>query len=176
MRSSDANWLLSEELQSEAVAQTDGAAQARSVVALLNGGGLYTRTALLVLPLGWLGREGEISARLGIAHVHYQQWKLERISPDQSYLLYSAERLIAELDALCGEPYPYGTLLVSVFDLPLAALVPAELRKFWNYLFGTFSKRPRGVMLALPDGAPILPTETDLEGWQAAGRLARWEI
>lgn len=155
--------------------EPDPTAEAQAMVDRLNGSGLYTRTALLLLPHAWLGREGEVAVRLEAAHVNYQTWKVARLSPDQSFLRYSPGRLIEELDALCLHPHPYRTLLVSVFDLPLSALAPAERRSFWNFFFSTFSKRPRAVLLALPEAAPVLPDDTAQDAWRTAGRLAHWD-
>lgn len=174
MPPNDADWLPTELPPQEEGNETDPTAEAREVVSRLNGGGLYTRTALLLLPRDWLGREGEVAVRLGAAHVNYQGWKVERLAPGQNFLMYSAGRLIEELDAMCQEPHPYRTLLVSVFDLPLSALTPAERRAFWIFLFGTFSKRPRAVLLALPQGAAVLPDDNGQEAWRAAGRLVHW--
>ncbi|WP_102126052.1 hypothetical protein [Deinococcus planocerae] len=173
MPPNDADWLPAE-LPSEESGETNPTAEAREVVSRLNGRGLYTRTGLLLLPHNWLGREGEVAVRLGAAHVNYQAWKVGRLAPGQNFLMYSVQRLIEELDALCQEPHPYRTLLVSVFDLPLSALTPAERRIFWTFLFGTFSKRPRAVLLALPGAAAVLPDDHEQAAWRAAGRLAHW--
>lgn len=150
------------------------ASSADDVVRLLNGGGLYVRTALLLLPGSWLGREGDLAVKLGVTHVNYQRWKAQRIPPEQSFLLYSAERLVEELDALCREAHARSTLLVSVLDLPLSALPLTERRKFWHFIHAAFSKRARGLLLALPEVAVVVPDEIDLESWRESGRLARW--
>lgn len=150
-------------------------AQAEALVHLLNSGGAYVRTGLLLLPEQWVGREGEIAVRLEASHVNYQQWKLGKLSPAQSFLMLSAERLIDELDQLCLENHPRTTLLISLLDLPLTALPPDARTRFWHFLHGAFSKRPRSLLLALPEAAsPALPN--DLESWESSGRLAHWSL
>lgn len=154
---------------------SSGTAEAQALVHLLGSGGAYVRTGLLLLPKSWLGREGEIAVRLGASHVNYQQWKLSKFSTAQSFLLLSAERLIDELDELCLENHARATLLVSLLDLPLTALRPDERSKFWHFMHGAFSKRPRSLLLALPEMASAaLPS--DPEQWQASGRLAHWQL
>ena len=148
--------------------------EVQAVMAKLEGGGLYTRTALLLLPPFLLGRESAIAVRLGTSHVDYQQWKVTQLVSGQHFLMYSADRLIDELDVLCREEQVYATLLVSLFDLPLSALSPAERRKFWKFFFETFMKRPRAVLLGLPENVTELLPD-DLERlWRSSGRLAHW--
>jgi hypothetical protein len=148
--------------------------EVQALMAQLKGGGLYTRTALLLLPPFWLGREGAIAVRLGTSHVDYQQWKVAQLALGQNFLMYSAERLINELDILCREEQDYATLLVSLFDLPLSALSSAERRKFWNFFFEAFMKRPRAVLLGLPENmTELLPDDLERR-WRSSGRLAYW--
>lgn len=172
MPQSDTDWLNAESMDS---AQEQPITDAEELARLLNSGGLYVRTALLLLPANWLGREGEIAVKLGVSHVNYQQWKLPQVQAGQAFLMYSAERLIDELDAICREKHARSTLLVSLLDLPLSALHPAERRKFWHFLHGAFSKRARGLVLALPENATtVLPDQTDLQSWHESHRLAHW--
>lgn len=148
---------------------------AAAVVARLSGGGLYVRTALLLLPPAWLRREAELAARLNLGHVHYPTWKIDQLESNQSFLMFSTERLVIELSRICTESHVHGTLLISGFDLPLSALAASERRKFWTSLHGAFVKRPRALMLTFPVGAEqILPDESDLTHWQSEGRLAHW--
>ncbi|GGO38479.1 hypothetical protein [Deinococcus humi] len=152
-----------------------GTAEAETLVKLLSSGGQYVRTGILLLPSEWLGREGEVAARLGISHVNYAGWKAAQLPAPQSFLLLSADRLLGELDELCLESHPHTTLLVSLLDLPLTRLHPAERSKFWQFFCGGFSKRPRALLLALPEAATLaLPAEA--EGWQTEGRLAAWSL
>lgn len=150
-------------------------ADAEALVHLLASGGLYVRTGLLLLPAHWLGREGEIAVRLGATHVNYQQWKANRLAEGQTFLLLSPERLIDDLDQLCLESHARTTLLISLLDLPLTALHPAERTRFWEFLHGTFSKRSRYLLLALPDTA-IAALPAGLRRWQAGGRVAHWQL
>ena len=160
--------------QNLAVTQDEQLRQVHDLAARLSGGGMYTRSALLLLPFNWVGREDEVAVRLGMGHVNYQAWKLSRLPKSQTYLLYSADRLIAELDDLCAGSHHFGTLLVSALDLPLSALAPDQRQTFWNFLFGAFSKRPRALLLALPvEAGDALPAHT-AETWHAAERLAGW--
>ena len=93
----------------------------------------------------------------------------------QTFLLLSPERVIDDLDQLCLESHARATLLISLLDLPLTALYPAERTRFWHFLHDAFGKRPRHLLLALPDTATaILPSE--LEQWQADGRVAHWQL
>lgn len=153
---------------------TEALSEVHALLAALQGGGMYTRTGLLLLPAFWLGREGEIAVRLSTSHVQYQDWKLAQLLPGQSFLMYDAERLINELDLLCRQEQSYATLLISLLDLPLSALTPAERRKFWKFYFEAFSKRPRAVLLALPEhAAALLPDDLE-QCWRDAGRIAHW--
>ena len=171
MPQSETDWLSAESPDPQ---QANSDAEPSEVVRLLNGGGLYVRTGLLLLPQKWLGREGELAVKLGVSHVNYQQWKTPQIQAGQSFLMYTAERLADELDALCQQKHPRSTLLVSLLDLPLTALHPAERRKFWQFMYSAFGKRPRGLLLTLPERTSVLPDETDLENWLESRRLARW--
>ena len=155
--------------------QIEHQTEAAALAARLSGGGLYVRTALLLLPPHWLGREGEVAVRLNLSHVSYPTWKTAQLRSDQAFLMYSAERLITELGEICAEKHAHGTLLVSAFDLPLSALKAPERRKFWGFLQGTFIKRPRALLLTFPHEAEfLLPDESDLTRWQSEGRLSRW--
>lgn len=180
MPPSEAGWLEpsgwdgQEDAQEKAVAEADLLAAAHELAARLAGAGMYTRTSLLLLPHEWLGREDEVAVRLGMGHVDYRAWKLSHLSESQTYLLYSADRLIGELDDLCAGSHPFGTLLVSLLDLPLSALAPDQRQAFWNFLFGAFSKRPRALLVALPEKArDVLPGPT-ADAWRAAERLVSW--
>ncbi|MGS0626057.1 hypothetical protein ACU8YE_24575, partial [Ralstonia sp. VS2407] len=146
--------------------QPAGAAlsDAEALVRRLTGGGLYVKTGLLLLPRSWLGREGEVAARLNLGHLDYQAWRVARLRPGERFLRYSAERLLAELDTLCAERHASEHLLVSKLDLPVAALNGEECRKFWAFLHSAFSKRRRALLVAFPEGASeLLPWDTDLK-------------
>lgn len=146
----------------------------QELAARLSGGGMYTRTAILLLPHGWVGREDEVAVRLGMGYVDYRAWKLSHLHESQTFLLYSADRLIAELDDVSAESHPFGSLLISLLDLPLSALAPDQRQTFWNFLFGAFSKRLRALLVALPEEANnVLPAHT-ADTWREAERLVSW--
>ena len=134
---------------------------------------MYVRTGILQLSEDWVGREAEVAVRLGAEYVSYQEWKVSQLQPMQSFLLLSAQRLIDELDQLCVQYTMRDTLLVSLLDLPLSQLPAAERTKFWQFMHGGFSKRPRALLLALPEqAAAALPS--DPEAWVLAERVAVW--
>lgn len=163
-------------MTTEEVAGT-GVAGAQALVRRLTGGGLYVRTGLLLLPQPWLGREAEIAARLNLGLVNYPTWRAAHLRPGERRLRYTADRLIAELDAMCAEPQPVAHLLVANLDLPVAALSGEERRKFWAFLQGAFAKRPRALLVSLPQSAgDLLPWDTELDQWKGQGRLTAWNL
>ena len=136
--------------------------EAQALVGRLSSGGMYVRTGILQLSEDWVGREAEVAVRLGAEYVSYQEWKVSQLQPMQSFLLLSAQRLIDELDQLCVQYTMRDTLLVSLLDLPLSQLPAAERTKFWQFMHGGFSKRPRALLLALPEqAAAALPSDPE---------------
>ncbi|WP_158679835.1 hypothetical protein [Deinococcus sp. NW-56] len=154
-----------------------GVSEAEALVRRLTGGGLYVKTGLLLLPRLWLGREKEVAARLNLGHLDYQTWRVERLRLGERRLRYSADRLIAELDAICTERHEAHHLLLSNLDLPVAALSGEERRKFWTFLHSAFAKRPRALLATFPEAAEeLLPWDTDLAQWKDQGRLSTWNL
>ncbi|MBB6017422.1 hypothetical protein ACFP9V_18665 [Deinococcus radiopugnans] len=163
-------------MPSESAAGT-GTAEASALVRRLTGGGLYVKTGLLLLPDAWLGREKEVAARLNLGHLDFQSWRVARLRPDERLLRYSADRLIAELDAVCAERHEAQHLLLSNVDLPIAALSGEERQQFWTFLHSTFIKRPRALLAAFPQAAEeLLPWDADLAQWKDQGRLCTWNL
>lgn len=154
-----------------------GATEAEALVRRLTGGGVYVKMGLLLLPRPWLGREKEVAARLNLGYLDYQTWRVERLRPGERLLRYSADRLIAELDAICTERHEAHHLLLSNLDLPVAALKAEERRKFWTFLYSAFTKRPRALLATLPEEAEeLLPWDTELTQWKDQGRLSTWNL
>ncbi|GGL18967.1 hypothetical protein [Deinococcus radiotolerans] len=151
--------------------------EVEALVRRVTGGGLYVKTGMVLLPQRWLGREKEIAARLNLGHLDYQRWRVGRLRPGERLLRYSADRLIAELDAICAEKHEVRHLLVSNLDLPVAALSGEELRKFWAFLHSAFTKRSQGLLVAFPLAAEeLLPWDADLAQWNDQGRLCTWNL
>lgn len=154
-----------------------GTGAAEALVRRLTRGGLYVKTGLLLLPRLWVGREKEVAARLNLGHLDYQSWRVAQLRPGERLLRYSADRLIAELDAICTARHEAQHLLVSNLDLPVAALSGEERRKFWTFLHSAFTKRPRALLAAFPEAAEeLLPWDTDLAQWKDQGRVSTWNL
>lgn len=154
-----------------------GVSEAEALVRRLTGGGLYVKTGLLLLPRHWLGREKEVAARLNLGYFDYQGWRVARLRPGERLLRYSADRLIAELDAICAEPHEVRHLLLFNLDLAVAALSGEERRKFWTFLHSAFTKRSRALLVAFPQAAEeLLPWDADLAKWKEQGRLCPWTL
>lgn len=159
------------------VSVESGAEAAELLVRRLTGGGLYVKTGVLLLPRPWLGREGEVAARLNLGRLDFQHWRAARLKPGERFLRYTAERLLAELDEVCKERHQAEHLLIANLDLPVAALNGEERKKFWDFLNNAFSKRSRALLITFPAQATeLLPWETDLKHWKDQGRLAPWEL
>lgn len=153
----------------------DTTVSSESLARRLSGGGLYVRTGLLLLPQLWLGREAEIAARLNLGFIDYPAWRAARLRDGEKLLRYSAERLVSELDAICAESQDSNHLLVANLDLPVSALNGEDGRRFVTFLRENFSKRPRSLLVCLPQSAgAALPWDADLDVWTREGRLARW--
>lgn len=171
----EASWREDSDEKVQPVSTEGNASLVRELVDRLLGGGLYTRTALLLLPHKWLGREAEVAARLGIGYINYQDWKSKELTEAHTFLLYSSERLLNEIDDLCSRNQPYSAVLLSSLDLPLSSLNLQHRHTFWEFLFAAFNKRPRALILALPEEAvDALPKGSALDIWKSTGRLVRW--
>jgi|GEM_PF-3322511 len=143
------------------------------MVAHLRSGVLDCRTGLLLLPLELLGKAADLAVTLGVSPVDYHAWKLERIGPGERFLRFSPESLLGELHALCLEPHPLDTVLVSNFDLALSALNSTERAQVWRFLRDGFRKKARGLLLTMPQDADmLLPPAADLQRWNEGGRLS----
>jgi hypothetical protein len=133
---------------------------------------LRMRTGVLLLEAALLGKEAELAARLGIAAVDVCSWMLRRIEPQQRFLGIRWEMLINDLAAIAEDRALSGDcVLVYNMDVVLAAVLYDERLRFWNFLRSSF--RPhRGIILALPQGAPHLFDSADRACWERDGRLA----
>lgn len=134
---------------------------------------LDCRTALLLIPPDALGHEGRLAFQLGLHGVDYHAWRVARLRPDERFLRLNSNRLVAELLDLSDGPHPLEGLLIYNLDLPVASFDTTERHAFWALLRDSFRKRRHGLMAVMPACAThLLPTSSELDVWQAAGRLA----
>lgn len=150
-------------------------ASVAALARLLCGEELRIRTGILLLGGSWLGREGELGARLNIGYQDLGQRTLEGVPSGRRFLGNTQNRLIADLSAVLADPrVPGRCVLVSNVDLFLAGLPPADHHRFWDFMRVTF-RRARGLMLSFPSVATHLLPLGERDRWEEVGRIVVWE-
>lgn len=144
-----------------------------TLVAHLRGATLQVRTGVLLAPVSTLSSGPDLSAQLSIDWVDLVRWKLEHLVPGSRYLGINASSLLRDLDTLVNEPHMTTCLLVGNADVLLARLPYDERQEVWEYLRGSFRKRPTGAILWLPEEAANVFPARERARWEATGRVAR---
>lgn len=152
-----------------------GKAEPAELVRLLRQQVLRIRTGILLLPLGMLGHELELAARLDVEALDWRGWKLKQLDPHDRYLGLSYDRVVRDLRQIVEDISIPGTpLWIYNTDLFLSALRYSERQRFWTFLYSTFKQR-RGLLFSLPmEATNLLPME-ERRAWEREKRLAQWE-
>jgi hypothetical protein len=144
---------------------------ASELVSLLAGGALRTRTAVLNLGHDQLGQETELAARLQVDLIRTGALLLGDLAPGRRLPTISATLVERLLDRLTNSTGQFRVVLVADFDLCLASMTPPERADLWDNLYGRFSRKPRGLLLALPQAATWLAPTDGLRRWEQDRRI-----
>lgn len=146
----------------------------QQLVRLLASQELRIRTGILELPIKLLGTEANLAVELGVGYQNICDWKANRIPPDQSHLGLSCEVIISDLaEALLDKTLPGYCVWVSGIDALLASIPFDDRMRFWDFVRGTF-RRPRGLLLSIPERAVRVLPESERASWIQFGRLSTW--
>ncbi len=149
---------------------------ASEVVQRVRGKTLDCRTGIFLLPERLLGCEKSLGARFDLDAVDYAAWCEQYLYEDEKFLRLSGDRLLKYLHEACHGDFMTDCLLVYNFDLALAYLPYLERGQVWAFLRDRFRKRPKGLILSMPESASrLLPDPAALEVWSKGNRLARVE-
>jgi len=148
---------------------------APQLVTILRGKSLRNRTAVLLLPPSWFGREREIATRLGISFKDERDMLLSNLAPGQRYLGQTWRDLIAQqMDDLDRGSRPDGDcVLVANVDILLSSFLAADRRHFWAFLREAY-KPSWGLLLVLPNETRRVMTPAERSDWASDGRLGVW--
>ena len=147
---------------------------ANEVVRRVRSKSLDCRTGLFLLPKHLLGCEKSLSVRFDLDAVDYTDWCERYLREGEKYLRFDGDKLLEYLHEACYGDFMMDCLLVYNFDLALAYLPYLERERVWVFLRDHFRKRPRGLILSMPEGASrLLPDPAALEVWTKGNRLAR---
>jgi|GEM_PF-3429376 len=146
---------------------------ARQVVAVLRGGVLRSRTAILLLAPSVVGREREVAARLQVDAVTYVDLLLSSAPAGARTLGIAVDREERRLDAVASCEQGADVVLVADFDVALARLTSSERERLWSDLYAHFGHRRRALLLGVPQAARDLqPCEAALADWRRGSRVA----
>lgn len=119
------------------------------------------------------GRENELGSMFNVDVINYADWKLDTVSESQNFLGIDRSGLIEDLDKICQLRTPSNVVLLTSFDIALAYVSFIDRKFIWDFLHGSFKKRPKALIFAIPTNADrLLPEEASRAHWQSAGRLA----
>ena len=146
----------------------------QQLVQLLASQELRIRTGILELPIKLLGAEANLAVELGVGYQNICDWKASRIPPDQFHLGLSWEVIISDLaEALLDKTLPGYCVWLSGIDVLLASIPFDDRKRFWDFVRGTF-RRPRGLLLSLPERAVRVLPESERASWIQFDRLSTW--
>jgi len=143
------------------------------LVELLAKPTLRVRTGIWLYPMELLGEEENEAVRLDVIARDARDPLLAAIEPGSRFLGLNRSRLLEVLDEIVQNERDGSVIMIYNFDLLLAKLPMDEREKAWRDIFYALPHRPKGILLLIPEQATeLLPSDSLLEDWRQAGRLA----
>jgi hypothetical protein len=88
--------------------------------------------------------------------VNYPRWKLEQLDDQTRFVPMSGQRLYEDLDKIANSSGLAEWVFLEGLDVPLAQIDETQRTTFWQTLFTSFRKRPRGLIIAFREQAAFL--------------------
>jgi len=144
----------------------------RHLIEKLRDPSLLVRTGVLLVPSDRLADTPNLAARLGVDSLDVVEWTLSRVVPGTRFLRLEADRFLADLDAIAGENWTTGCVLLLNADVLLANLDDDQRNHVWFFLLHSFKRRPHALILVLPTEATHLFPLGQRKRWEDGGRVA----
>lgn len=144
----------------------------QEVTSLLRGNSLLCRTALLLGDSADGVKCEELSIQLGMGLVDCVRLRLSELESPGPTASLDRDAAIGILDTACQVEEGKSVILVLNWDLILARLTHEDRQYAWRFVWGSFKKRSKGLLLFVPRNADaLLPSAKSIDEWRRAHRL-----